>query len=198
MGEEYKGVLITDFLSAYSKIKTQAKQKCIVHLLRELDKVMKTYDEDKSIILWCSELKKLLQKAIKLDKDFSNKNYTKKSFHKLRKNLFNQLQNFQFPNNIKDVLVRLSKRIIKYKDELFTFLFYDDVDFHNNHAERQIRPNVILRKITFGNRSKKGILNHKVLMSIIQTAKLNNKNPFEIIKKLLFFNNKESPLPLFI
>ncbi len=38
--------------------------------------------------------------------------------------------------------------------------------------ERQIRPNVLLRKIVFGNRSEKGILNHNCLMSILQTAHL--------------------------
>lgn len=197
LGEKYDGVLITDFLSAYNKLEAIAKQKCLVHLLRDVEKILETYQDDKIVMDWSLELKKLLKKAIKLNDDFKKNKLKEKVYKKLRAALFQRLQNFEFPNHVKEVLVRLSKRIKKFKDELFTFLFYDNVDYHNNHAEQQIRPNVLLRKITFGNRSESGTLNHNVLMSIIQTAKLNKKNPFEIIKKLLFFNNKESPLPLF-
>jgi len=62
---------------------------------------------------------------------------------------------------------RLCKRIIKYNQELFTFLDNPLVEPTNNRAERQLRPNVIMRKITFGNRSALGALNHAVIMSII-------------------------------
>ncbi len=44
---------------------------------------------------------------------------------------------------------------------------------------------MLLRKITFGNRSKKGAKVHDVVTSILQTAKLNKKDPIETIKDLL-------------
>jgi len=71
-----------------------------------------------------------------------------------------------------------------------TFLDYPGIDYHNNHAERQIRPNVLLRKIVFGNRSDKGILNHNCLMGIIQTAHLKKQDPFKVLQKLLFTYDK--------
>ncbi|MEM3065383.1 MAG: transposase, partial [Candidatus Nitrosotenuis sp.] len=42
------------------------------------------------------------------------------------------------------------------KKMLFTFLDTEGVKCHNNDAERQIRPSVVIRKITYGNRSEEG------------------------------------------
>jgi hypothetical protein len=39
LGEIFKGILITDFFGAYDRIQAFAKQKCIVHLLREIKQV---------------------------------------------------------------------------------------------------------------------------------------------------------------
>ena len=46
---------------------------------------------------------------------------------------------------------RVRRRIIKHNQELFTFLDNPLVEPTNNRAERQLRSNVIMRKITFGN-----------------------------------------------
>jgi hypothetical protein len=43
-----------------------------------------------------------------------------------------------------------------HRDHLFTFLDKPRVPFNNNHAERQIRPAVIVRKNLLCNRSTKG------------------------------------------
>ena len=53
------------------------------------------------------------------------------------------------------------------------------------HAEQQIRPDVIFRKITFGNRSQKGAANHSILQSIIQTARLNGIDCPGILREVL-------------
>lgn len=45
---------------------------------------------------------------------------------------------------------RLRKRIIKHNQELFIFLDNPLVEPTNNRAERQLRPCVIMRKLTLG------------------------------------------------
>jgi hypothetical protein len=52
---------------------------------------------------------------------------------------------------------------------------------------------VLFRKITFGNRSLRGIVNHSVLQSIVQTARLNNIDCYKILKEVLLgrANEKE-------
>ena len=57
------------------------------------------------------------------------------------------------------------------KGHLFAFLETDGVEYHNNRAERAIRPCVILRKNSNGSRSKKGADAIATLMSIKQTCK---------------------------
>jgi hypothetical protein len=69
--------------------------------------------------------------------------------------------------------------------ELVTCLEVRGVCAHNNLAERLLRDNVILRKITFGNRSDKSVENHQVLMSLIQTTRLQNLNPLTFLHLLL-------------
>jgi transposase len=76
---------------------------------------------------------------------------------------------------------RLAKRLRKYWDELLTFLERPDVPPTNNHAEREIRPAVIMRKVIQGNRSDKGARTQAVLMSIFRTLKRREKNPVETL-----------------
>ena len=85
---------------------------------------------------------------------------------------------------------KLRKRILKYYNELTICLDYFEIDAHNNFAERLLRNNVIMRKITFGNRSDSGILNHQVLLSLIETAKLHNLNPLDFLFNLIAYPNK--------
>ena len=75
---------------------------------------------------------------------------------------------------------RIRKRIIKHNQELFIFLDNPLIEPTNNRAERQLRPNVIMRKITFGNRSALGASDHAVIMSIIQTSILNGIEPLDV------------------
>ncbi len=185
LGKKYDGVLISDFLSAYNKIDAKAKQKCIVHLKRDLIKISKRYASDKSILRYLKRLEDLLDEAADLKQDYMDKIISKKDYVAGRKELEDCLKDFSFPHPLKGPLLTLSKRLAKYKDNLFTFLYYEDVPSHNNHAEQQIRPDVLFRKITFGNRSQRGIANHSILQSIIQTARLNNIDCPKILKEIL-------------
>ena len=76
---------------------------------------------------------------------------------------------------------------------MFTFLYKKNIDYHNNYAERQIRPDVIFRKITYGNRSIEGAQNHSVIMTILQTAKLNGIDPLIALEKILL-RSPQNPL----
>jgi transposase len=61
------------------------------------------------------------------------------------------------------------KRLNKQHDHLFTFLDHDGVDATNNLAERQLRPAVIARKISCGNKTPKGAQTWQILTSLAAT-----------------------------
>ena len=74
---------------------------------------------------------------------------------------------------------RLAKRLRKHRDEMFVFIEVDDVDPDNNVAERGIKPNIRVRKISGGSRSKEGADAHAINMSIIETFKMRKLDFFE-------------------
>jgi hypothetical protein len=76
---------------------------------------------------------------------------------------------------------RLSKRLARYCDEIFTFLLHPHVPADNNHAERQIRFAVIMRKNYFGNRSMRGAETQAILMSLFRTCHLRNIDPISTL-----------------
>src|SRR5208282_193409 len=61
-------------------------------------------------------------------------------------------------------------RLNKQRDHLFTFLDHDGVDATNNLAERQLRPAVIARKISCGNKTPKGARTWQILASLAATC----------------------------
>jgi len=190
LGKSYGGVLISDFLSAYNKITTKAKQRCLVHIFRDLDKVIEYWHSDKEVLRYCNRLTKIFNDAISLSREYKDKEWDEQYYSK-RAHLNDALKDFDFPNPNKRILKRFAKRLKRHKGELLTFLYEKGIDYHNNHAEQQIRPDVIFRKITFGNRSVKGAENHSVLMTILQTAKLNNMDPIATLENILL--SKKNP-----
>ena len=62
-------------------------------------------------------------------------------------------------------------RLYKQQDHLFEFLKHDGVDATNNRAERQLRPAVIARKISCGNKTPKGARTFEILASLAATAR---------------------------
>ena len=65
---------------------------------------------------------------------------------------------------------KLRLRLRENRAKLFTFIRHPQVGPTNNQAEQSLRPSVILRKLTFGNRSLAGARHHSVLSSLLITA----------------------------
>ena len=80
---------------------------------------------------------------------------------------------------------RLTKRLRRYGEYIFTFLDYSYVPHDNNFGERQIRPAVILRKNSPSNRSDRGAATQAVLMSVYRTLRLRGLNPTKTIADAL-------------
>ena len=55
----------------------------------------------------------------------------------------------------------------------------------NNRAERELRPTVIARKVSFGSQSEAGAKTREVMMSVMQTLKKRVKDPIQEFKRAL-------------
>lgn len=174
LGKVFGGILICDFFSAYAKIASWAKQKCIVHLFRELEKVS---IKNKSLEWtgFTKKLKRLLKDAMRLS---AKQEELEANTYKSKSDRLHQRLKMIYSQEYKDAdCKRIAKRLRKYKDELFTFVDHPEVSADNNHAERQIRPAVIMRKNSYCNRSQKGANAQAILMSIFRTLHLRKIDP---------------------
>lgn len=172
LGEEFDGTLISDFYSVYLKLPYRM-QKCLVHLLRDFHECAKT-DKSEEFVKAYRQIKRLINDARKL-KDKHDK-IPSGEYTRLRLRLEERLFDFMAVGYTNKNLQRLSKRFAQSWLDIFRFLKDPSLAWNNNLAERLIRPNVIYRNRSFGNRSDRGAEAHGTLMSLMQTLRLQGKN----------------------
>lgn len=192
---EFEGVLVADFWGAYNAIAAGAHQKCLVHLLRELKNVEKYQQPTPQWAEFAKKLRRLIGDAVRLwkrdavpDEEFCSKRA------RLDVRLAELIGAVWEDRHAR----RLVKRLRRHRDQLFTFLDHDNVPFENNHAERAIRPAVIIRKNSYANRSERGADAQAVLMSIYRTLKQRGHAPLATIVSALrtyCTTGKLPPLP---
>ncbi len=181
--EEFEGVLITDFWSPYESVCAEDRQYCLVHLLRELEKVDE-HNNSSEWLAFAKKLRRLLRASIRL-RLRKREDFVVGAFQDRINRLNERVADLGREEYVDGDARRLTKRISKYGEYLFAFLDYDHVPFENNFAERQIRPAVILRKNGQSNRSDRGAATQSVLMSVYRTLKLRGLNPTKTIADAL-------------
>ncbi|MFO7970724.1 MAG: transposase, partial [Desulfobacterales bacterium] len=123
------------------------------------------------------KLTRLVMDAVRLDD--SKAKMADSVFVRRKMKLYTRLGSLiESPRQDKDVN-RLIKRLIRHRNELFTFLEYENVSPYNNHAERQMRTPVKTRKISFQNRSDRGAEAQATFLSLFGSAQLQELNPVE-------------------
>ena len=155
------------------------KQKCLVHLLREFHDCAKR-DTSEEYQLNYKKIKRLISDALRLRdrrEELSKMVYLRRVVD-IKQRLFDFMMSPYENKNLQ----RLSKRFNKFWLDMFTFLQDPEVAWNNNFAERMIRPNVIYRNRSFGNRSDRGAKAHGLMMSIIQTMRLQKKDVGEFLR----------------
>ncbi len=179
--EAFEGTLITDFWGPYERVKAAFRQKCLAHLFRELEKVL-VRNRSPGWLAFCKKLKRLLKDTLRLREreDVSPEQYAS------RRARFDARLDEILAHPWEDPDARgLVKRMRKYREELFRFLDDPTVPSDNNHAEREIRPAVIIRKNSLCNRSEQGAQVQAVLMSVYRTLKLRGADPIRTIASAL-------------
>ncbi len=179
--EAFDGVLITDFWAAYDSVEAADRQKCIPHLLRELEKV-DLHNDSAEWQAFAKKLRRLLRDGIRLRK---RPDFTPERYRGRIDRLNRRVGEMARPEPADADARRLTKRLRRYGEYLFTFLDYVYVPHDNNFGERQIRPAVILRKNSQSNRSDRGAATQAILMSVYRTLKLRGLNPTKTIADAL-------------
>jgi transposase len=181
--EEFAGTLVTDFWGSYNAVVCALRQTCLVHLLRELEHTKKYKSPSEHWPAFSKKLRRLIADAIRLWRrkaELPDETYASR-----RDRLLARLQQLIDTPWEGSHAKRLIKRLRRHQNDLFTFLDQPHVPFENNAAERAIRPAVIIRKNSYGNRSERGADNQAVLMSIFRTLKQRGHDPIRTIVSAL-------------
>lgn len=190
---EFAGTLVSDFWAAYNAVACALRQTCLVHLLRDLEQVDKYKSPGQDWPAFAKKLRRLLGDAIRL---WRRRPELPAAVYDRRRQLLHLrlLQLIDEPWQDGQAR-RLVKRLRRHTDDLLTFLYAVAVPFENNLAERAIRPAVIVRKNSYGNRSERGADAQAVFMSIFQTLKKRGHNPIAVITAALTTYLQTGQLP---
>ncbi len=170
--KDYKGVLITDFYGGYDSIDC-LQQKCWVHFIRDLNNDLWENPFDKEYENFVSEIRNLIVPIIQT----VHKHGLKKRFlSKFKKDVVKFYQTHINNKMYKSEFCNLyQKRFIHYRKSLFTFIEHDDVNWHNNSAERALRHICTQRKIS-GYLYSNTTPYYLILVGIMQTCRFQNKS----------------------
>ena len=85
--------------------------------------------------------------------------------------------------------------IYEHWDKLFTFIEQEGVEPTNNVSERNLRLFVLIRKITYGNRSAKGEIALARLLTVTQTCKLQQRSLLQYLQTAVHCHRRLQPAP---
>jgi transposase len=164
LGDDYQGVLVSDCFLAYDPLPF-LKSKCAAHLLKRCSEIEQS--KSRGAVRFSRRVAALLRRAMALKRRRAS--IGDHGYAVLRGKIHAELDRllsgvYTDPDN-----ARLAKLLRKHRDSVLRFLDHDGVDATNNLAEREIRPAVIARKVSAGNRTEAGAEAHAVLASVLRT-----------------------------
>lgn len=165
LGSTFQGVIVSDFYTVYDGVGSD-QQKCWVHLLRDSHLAVRASPDNEERKYLHTMLTGLYGRITKFR---AKAHWRQWRANRLERKLGRKLRALGAADWQDAACKRLAKRVRKYHRELLACLRYPSVLPENNTAERGLRPVVVQRKITNGNRSSKGARTYEVNMSVVET-----------------------------
>jgi hypothetical protein len=170
LGFALQCVLVSDCLSVYD-LEGGTQQKCYAHYLEAIRKALEAAPEAcREAAAFLPQAKALLQRAIALGKTRALPSFDPEVFAQERQQLNVAATALFTLDHIARQEEIVHNRLTKQRDHLFTFLDHPGVGATNNLAERQLRPAVIARKLSCGNKTMAGVRTFQILASLAATC----------------------------
>lgn len=174
------GTLVVDRYNGYNKSPC-AIQYCYAHLLREVEDLGKEFSNDQEVKTFVEVMASLLSTAMSLralpisdDKFFEQAKDIKDKIIEVVHSPARHLG----VRRIQDIFHEKEGRMYHWASNRM-------IPAENNLAERDLRPTVIARKVSFGSQSDAGAYTRSILMTLIQTLKKRVDDPCLAIKTAL-------------
>ena len=190
LGPDFAGVLVSDCLSIYDELPYR-RHKCIAHHLRAIAEARARPDTPDPAYLdrWVLLLKSVIgywRARPKMNPE---------AFPPLRAGLesWRDRPLAEEPTQPGDRAIR--HRLEKQRDHLLSCLWEPAAEPTNNRAERSLRPAVIARKLSCGNRTEAGARAFEVLASLATTCRQRSEDVISYLAACLPLAATVSPIP---
>ena len=156
--------LVSDSLAAQLKTPAKQHQLCLSHLDRDLDLLIELYP-----FTWPDRMKSLLRDAVRLKRSMAPGRYDPMNgqvleMEKKMTGLLSEDIPVDYPK-----AETLKKRLVKNRDNIFTFLYEPSVPPDNNSSERAVRNFKVKQKVSGQFRSSHGANSFAIIRSVIDT-----------------------------
>jgi uncharacterized coiled-coil protein SlyX len=179
LGPDFGGVLVSDFYAAYDH-HAGLKQRCWVHLLRDIHDLGQQHPGDAALRAWAEAVHRVYVAA----RAFASPHQPERIAAKQRfeAELLAACGPFVDGEAPQRTLCR---RVARYLADLFVFVLHPQVPSDNNAAERSLRHLVTARKVSGGTRSPEGTDTRLTLATVFGTWRARGLDPLLACRQLL-------------
>jgi len=174
------GTLVVDRYNAYNQMPC-CIQYCYAHLLREVQDLGKEFPAVGEVSQFVESFAPLLAEAMKLRAQGLSVTQFRQQALELKMEIKALVHSpAQHPG------IQKIQNIFREKaTRLYHWAKNSAIPADNNRAERELRPLVIARKISFGSQSEQGAQTREILMSVLHTLGKRTKDVFGAFKRAL-------------
>lgn len=191
LGRDYAGGLVTDCYAGYDRHATKIKQKCLQHLKRTAKDWLKVTPEKAAASRqFFADVRAWVKRGCRWYRRWKADDGPEKQ----REAAWLREEQARLEGVVLDSkkAQTLQGRIRRYRTEWLTFLDHPGVPPTNNLAEQAIRFLVVLRKVTFGSRTRAGARRLGAMLTVIQTAKRQGRNVIQFLVALCTLTPNEA------
>jgi hypothetical protein len=175
-----RGVLVVDRYAGYNQSPC-AIQYCYAHLLRDLEDLEKEFPDQPEVCGFVQTVSPLLAAAMGLrGLKLPPKAFARQAadLRKKLKRAINAPAAHLGVRAYQDMFRRNAHRLYHWADD-------SQVPAENNLAERELRPLVVARKVSFGSQSQNGAHTREVLMTVLHTLRKQTDDPAQAFRAAL-------------
>jgi transposase len=191
LGGSFDGTLVVDGWVVYTTLGCPLAQ-CNAHLLRRCAELLEVQRGDAA--LFPQQVKEILLGAMLLRRAHDAVEVVnERTWNRAVKNTELKLAGLLGPAQTNADNERFRKHLVAHQNEILVFLKDPAVAPTNNLGEREIRPAVIARKVSAGNRTDAGAHTHEILASLTRTGERGGVPFVGLVPELL---KSEGPIVL--
>jgi transposase len=190
LGSEFDGVLVSDCLASYEDLPYRT-HKCIAHHLKAIAEARDRPDTPDPSYL--DEWKLFFQTVIGIWR--AQPEMDTQEFALRRRGIEKWLDRLLAAERNQPGDVAIRKRIGKRRRSILTCLYEPAAEPTNTRAERDLRPPVIARKLSCGNKTEAGKRSFEVLRSVVSSCCKRGHDAISYLAALLPMGADVTPVP---